>query len=282
MKHLVVALLIVQPFTRSWAVYPVIDVSDLPVDIQAALQQTYEVIEEIEKYQTMVQQLRHYYKQAEKLAKGDVSIDDFLSRTFDFHWQRDVLNQFWEYGDADLQELVALYDGAYDLKSQLGRLKSKFDRVFSGPKGIGSWRTGDFEIDGELRDLQERREAQIAHLNASIRQSMAWAGENKYGHEEDRSIYELTDRIWTGYQNDDDDDRGRQLAYDPINADLQTLKEVEMKIQRMLQSYDTTRALKQAKQLNELEIAMKTSERALKTIDDAINEWQPVNDQVVR
>lgn len=278
----VIVLISINAWWPSWAIYPVIDASDLPIDIELALQQTYEVIEEIEKYQTMVRQLVHYYEQAEKLAKGDVSIEDFLVRTFNFHLQRDVVDLFWDYADADLEELVKLYDGAYDLKRQIDRLSQKFDDLFEGPRGIGSWSTGLYDLGGGLEDLQSRREAQIEHLRASIKQSLAWAGENKYAHDEDRNIYELTDRIWSGYQNDEDDDRGRQMMYDLINADLQTTKEVELKFQRVLQSFATTGALKHAKAQNELEQHLQASEALLEVIDEAIAGIEPISDQVVR
>lgn len=268
------------PQPKVYAGYPVIDIPDLVFDILDMIEKIVVTAKEVESYHVQVMQLKHYYEQAERLADGGAEIDRFLIKSFEFYMQGEIIDQFWSYDDADLQQFVALYDGTRDLKSQLNQLKSKYDKVFAGPKSVDSWQTGEYSVDAKLKEAIKKRQGQIETIRSGIGQALGWVGETKYAHEEDSSAYTLTDDIWKDFQTNEDDDRGRELGYDLINGDLSVLREVQLKRMRMLQSFQTLRGLEGASRIQQMDRQLSQAKETLEMVNGAIDALHPVSDQI--
>ena len=283
MKIVIIVLIwVLGPLIPTYAGYPVIDIPDLAMDMGRMTEAMENTRKEIQKYQIMTQQLAHYYFQAKRVIDGDVDIEKFLIRGFEFYFQKKIVDVFFDYVDPDLDEFMELYDGVHDLKIKINHLKQKMDQLFQGPKSVSTWNAPLFQLKEPFLHRAEKSEAAIEHIRGSIGQSLAWVGETKYAHPQDKGKYELTQQIWKSFQENKDDTRGRQLGYDLVNADLATLKEVLLKRMRVLQSYQTTEALKQAKRVNQQDTRMKHLEEGLQGLSQTIDEWENVNDSAIQ
>lgn len=262
--------------------YPVIDSPDLAMDLQRMAEAMRNTRREIEKYQVMTEQLAHYYFQAKKIIDGDVDIEEFLIRGFEFYFQRDIVDALFSFVDPKLDSFIQLYDGVHDLKYSINRLKREFDDLFEGPKPVRTWSAPHFRLGPLLLERGERSEAAIEHIRGAIGQSLGWVGETKHAHPKDKDTYGLAHQIWKNFQENPDDTRGRQLGYDLINGDLAVLKEVLQKRIRVLQSYQTTESLKQAKGLNAQDKRLKTFNESLIQLTETIDNWEPIQDNIIQ
>ena len=273
-------LTVMGPLLPTYAGYPVIDIPDLAMDLGRMTEAIMNTRKEIEKYQVMTQQLAHYYFQAKRLIEGDVDIEKFLIRGFEFYFQKEIVDVLFGYVDPQLDAFMELYDGVHDLKYKINQLKQQMNKLFEGPRNVRGWQTPHFRLGDVIITRAEQSEAAVEHIRGSIGQGLAWVGETKYAHPQDKEAYGLAHHIWETFQKNPDDTRGRQLGYDLINADIGVLKEVMQKQLRVLQSYQTTEGLKQAQQLNKQDKRMQNLNDSLTRLSESIDDWEPVRDSI--